>query len=105
MAAERRLDGEATERVLFALVAQRALEPASKLAATSWVAERVAIAGCAGFSDDAAYRVMDFLLEALGEIAAQIFDSVAHLLNLDVDIVFVDSPANRSVGSAGAVAG
>ena len=91
VAAERRLDAEATERVLFALVAQRALEPASKLAATSWVGERVVIAGCAGFSDDAAYRVMDFLLEALGEIAAQIFDSVAHLLNLDVDIVFVDT--------------
>jgi hypothetical protein len=91
MAAERRLDAEATERVLFALVAQRALEPASKLAATSWVGERVAITGCAGFSDDAAYRAMDFLLEALGEIAAQIFDSVAHLLNLDVDIVFVDT--------------
>ena len=102
VAAERRLDAEATERVLFALVAQRALEPASKLAATSWVGERVAIAGCAGFSDDAAYRVMDFLLEALGEIAAQIFDSVAHLLNLDVDIVFVDSPANRASGSAAA---
>ena len=34
---------------------------------------------------------MDFVLEALGEIAAQIFDLVAHLLNLDVDIVFVDT--------------
>jgi hypothetical protein len=78
--------------VLFALAAQRALEPGSKLAATGWVAERVAIAGCGGFSDDAAYRAMDFLLDALGGIAAQIFDSVAHLLNLDVDIVFVDSP-------------
>ena len=62
-----------------------------KLAATGWVAERVAIDGCAGFSDDAAYRAMDFLLDALGEIAAAIFDSVAHLLNLDVDIVFVDT--------------
>jgi hypothetical protein len=91
VAAERRLDAEVTERVLFALVAQRALEPGSKLAATGWVAERVTIAGCAGFSDDAAYRAMDFLLDALSEIAAQIFDSVAHLLNLDVDIVFVDT--------------
>lgn len=91
VAAERRVDAEATERVLFALVAQRALEPGSKLAATRWVAERVVIAGCAGFSDDAAYRAMDFLLEALGEIASRIFDSVAHLLNLDVDIVFVDT--------------
>ncbi len=87
----RRLDAGAVERVVFALVAQRALEPASKLAATRWIAERVAISGCPGFSDDAAYRAMDFLLEALNEIASAIFSSVAHLLNLDVDIVFVDT--------------
>mgnify|MGYP003525730162 CR=1 FL=1 len=87
----RRLDGEAVERVLFALVAQRALEPGSKLAATDWVAHRVAIEGCPGFSDDAAYRAMDFLLEALAEIAGEIFGSVATLLNLDLDLVFVDT--------------
>jgi hypothetical protein len=91
LAADRRLDADTTERVLFALVAQRALEPGSKLAATGWVAQRVAIAGCGGFCDDAAYRGMDFLLDALPEIASEIFASVAHLLNLDVDIVFVDS--------------
>jgi hypothetical protein len=91
VAADRRLDAATTERVLFSLVAQRALEPGSKLAATGWVGERVAIADCPGFSDDAAYRAMDFLLDALPEIAARIFDSVAHLLNLDVDIVFVDT--------------
>ena len=34
---------------------------------------------------------MDVLLAALGEIAAEIFASVAHLLNLDVDIIFVDT--------------
>jgi len=51
----------------------------------------VAIDGCAGFSDDQAYRAMDFLLEALDAIAAEIFSSVAHLLNLDLDIVFVDT--------------
>ncbi len=87
----RRLDGETTERVLFALVAQRALEPGSKLAATDWVAHRVAIEGCPGFCDDAAYRGMDFLLDALGEIAGEIFGSVATLLNLDLDLVFVDT--------------
>ncbi len=91
VATRRRLDGEAVERVIFALVAQRALEPGSKLAATGWVAERVAIEGCEGFSDDAAYRGMDFLLAALDEIAAEVFASVAHLLNLDLDIVFVDT--------------
>jgi Transposase DDE domain len=91
VAAGRRLDGGTTERVLFALVAQRGLEPGSKLAATRWVAERAAITDCPGFSDDSAYAAMDFLLDALPEIAARIFDSVAHLLNLDVDIVFVDT--------------
>ena len=91
VAAGRRLDGEVVERVLFALVAQRALEPGSKLAGTDWVAHRVAIEGCRGFCDDAAYRGMDFLLEALSEIAGEIFDSVATLLNLDLDLVFVDT--------------
>ena len=91
VASGRRLDGAAVERVIFALVAQRALEPGSKLAATGWVAERVVIEALSGFSDDAAYRGMDFLLEALDEVAGQIFASVAHLLNLDLDIVFVDT--------------
>ena len=76
---------------MFALVAQRALEPGSKLAATRWVAERVVIDGCPQFSDDQAYRAMDFLLDALEEIASEIFSAVAHLLNLDLDIVFVDT--------------
>ena len=91
VAAARRLDGQAAERIIFALAAQRALDPASKLAATRWVAQRVFIEDCPGFSDDAAYRAMDFLLDALDQIAAEIFWSVAHLLDLDVDIVFVDS--------------
>jgi len=87
----RRLDGEAVERVVFALVAQRALEPGSKLAATKWAAERVAVEGCEGFTDDAGYAAMDFLLDALDNVAVEVFASVAHLLNLDLDIVFVDT--------------
>ena len=70
VAAARRLDGDTTERVLFALVAQRALEPGTKLAATRWVGERVAIDDCPGLSDDQAYLAMDFLLDALDEIAS-----------------------------------
>ena len=91
VATDRRLDGAAVERIVFALVAQRALAPASKLAATTWVSERVVIEGLPGLTDDQAYRAMDFLLDALGEIAGQVFASVAHLLNLDLDIVFVDT--------------
>jgi Transposase DDE domain len=91
VAAGRKLDADLTERVIFALVAQRALEPGSKLACTTWVAQRVFVEGLPGFSDDQAYRAMDFLLAALGEIAAEVFASVATLLNLDVDLVFVDT--------------
>jgi Transposase DDE domain len=87
----RRLDVETVERVVFALVAHRALEPGSKLAATRWVSERVAIESCAGFDADAAYAGMDFLLDALGEIAAGVFDTTATLLNLSCDVVFVDT--------------
>src|SRR5512135_376857 len=91
VAGRRRIDGAFAERVIFALVAQRALEPGSKLACTKWVAQRVFVEDLPGFSDDQAYRAMDFLLDALDEIAAEVFASVAHLLNLDVDLVFVDT--------------
>jgi hypothetical protein len=87
----RRLDKEVTERVLFALVAQRCLEPGSKLAATHWVEERVALLGCPAFSTDDAYFSMDFLLDALPEIAKGIFDRTANLLNLSCDVIFVDT--------------
>jgi hypothetical protein len=87
----RRIDAEVVERVCFALVAQRCLEPASKLAAVRWAAERVAIDGCPAFDDDAAYAAMDFLLESLGEIGEQVFTSTANLLNLSCDIIFVDT--------------
>ena len=84
----RRLDPELTERVCFALVAQRALEPGAKLAATRWAAERVALPDCPAFTDDAAYRAMDFLLEALPEIAEGVFARTANLLNLCCDVIF-----------------
>ena len=88
---DRRLDAEAVERIIFALVAQRALEPASKLAATRWVAERVAIEGAPRLDEDAAYRAMDFLLAALPEVAEGVFARTASLLNLACDVIFVDS--------------
>ncbi len=34
---------------------------------------------------------MDFLLETLDVIAGEVFASIAHLLNLDLDIVFVNT--------------
>src|SRR3954454_16155754 len=52
-----------TERVLFALVANRALAPGSKLAAAGWVTRRAHIDGLVETSDDACYRAMDWLLD------------------------------------------
>jgi transposase len=88
--AGRRMD-LGVERVLFALVANRALEPVSKLAATRWVAERAFVSGLDSVSDDACYRAMDLLLAIEAEVAEQVYWSVAHLLNLEVDLLFFDT--------------
>jgi hypothetical protein len=90
-AKDRRIDGDLVERICFALVAQRCLEPASKLAAVKWAQVRVALVGSLDFDDDAAYAAMDFLLAALPEIAERIFSTTANLLNLSCDIIFVDT--------------
>jgi len=86
----RRLDDSA-ERVLFALVANRALAPSSKLAAARWINEDVLITGLPVTSDDACYRVMDWLLEIKDELEKKVFDNLAHLLNLEVDLLFFDT--------------
>jgi hypothetical protein len=81
------------ERVLFALVANRALAPASKLAAADWASHDVAIPGLAGMDEDQAYRAMDLLVEADTDARVQeaVFFAVAHLLNLEVDLLFFDT--------------
>ncbi|MEU1448663.1 IS1634 family transposase, partial [Streptomyces mirabilis] len=82
---------ERTERTLFALVANRALKPSSKLAASHWVSDDVAIDGLPAVDDDACYRAMDRLLTMESELAEQVYWSVADLLNLEVDLLFFDT--------------
>jgi Transposase DDE domain len=86
----RRLDASA-ERVLFALVANRALAPSSKLAAAGWVDDDVAIPGLERTSDDACYRAMDWLLEIHAALEREVFGHVANLRNLEVDLLFFDT--------------
>jgi hypothetical protein len=91
------------ERVIFAMVANRlSVRPLSKLAGCTWVARRVFIEGLEGVSDDACYRAMDFLMDAIAELQEQVFFSVANLLNLEVDVLFFDYPAIRPVDNPGA---
>ena len=80
-----------TERVLFALVANRALAPGSKLAAAGWVTRRAHIDGLAETSDDACYRAMDWLLEVAGDLEREVFWQVATLLDHEVDLLFFDT--------------
>ncbi|MEU1724780.1 IS1634 family transposase [Nonomuraea sp. NPDC005692] len=87
----RRRDMTATERVLFALVANRALAPSSKLAAAEWISQDVHIDGLPATSDDACYRAMDWLHEVKDDLEKQVFDEVANLLNLEVDLLFFDT--------------
>ncbi len=62
----RRLDAEAVERTIFAMVANRlSVKPLSKLAGCGWVAERAHVAGLPGVNEDACYRAMDVLLDVL----------------------------------------
>jgi hypothetical protein len=88
--AGRRL-GVRAERVLFALVANRALAPSSKLAATGWVAHDVHIDGLDQVVDEACYRAMDWLLEVEPVVAQEVFHATAHLFNLEVDLLFFDT--------------
>src|SRR6266496_2617380 len=81
----------AAERVLFGLVANRALAPSSKLAAAEWMSRDVHIDRLGAVTDDACYRAMDWLHAVRGDLERQVFDQVADLLNLEVDLLFFDT--------------
>jgi len=88
----RRLEAQAVERAIFAMVTNRlSVKPLSKLAGCAWVAERAFIEGLAEVSDDACYRAMDFLHAALPELQERVFFQVATLLDLEVDLLFFDT--------------
>lgn len=77
------------ERALFAMVANRALDPSSKLAVEDWVARNVVIPNLPTFDVHHGYRAMDFLLESEESIQHEVFQAVADLLNLEVKEVVV----------------
>ncbi|MCA1678589.1 MAG: IS1634 family transposase, partial [Actinobacteria bacterium] len=100
------------ERVLFALVCNRALEPYAKLAAADWAFNDVHIPGRSEMDEDHAYRAIDVLSAAdtQARVQAAVFFAVADLLNLEVDLLFFettstyferDEPEQRADGSPG----
>ena len=88
--AGRKLDPR-VERVLFALVANRALAASSKLAATGWIAGDVHIEGLEEINEQSCYRAMDYLLTIEPDLAKEAYFQVTDLLNLEVDLLFFDT--------------
>ncbi len=86
----RRLDPR-VERVLFGLVANRALAPSSKLAAAEWITNDVHIHGLPQTTHDACYRAMDWLHEVTPALEREVFWQLASLLDLEVDLLFFDT--------------
>jgi DDE family transposase len=93
--ADRRYRHDA-ERAVFALVANRAIRPESKLAAAEWAIHDAAIPGLGALETQHAYRAMDMLASADVEGAVQeaVFFGVADLLNLEVDLLFFDTTSS-----------
>ena len=88
----RRLDAQALERTIFAMVANRlSVKPLSKLAGCGWVAERAYVPGLADVTEDACYRAMDVLIDVLAGLQERVFFAVASLLDLEVDLLFFDT--------------
>ncbi len=80
------------ERALFAMVANRACAPASKLYChEQWLKEDTYIPGSRGLELHQLYRAMDFLEANKEAIEQAVYFQVADLLNLDVDLVFYDT--------------
>lgn len=80
------------ERTLFAMVANRACAPASKLYChEQWLKEDTFIPGARDLGLHQLYRAMDFLEANKEAIEEAIYFQVADLLNLDVAIVFYDT--------------
>lgn len=90
-ALEQRCFRSPVERAIFAMVANRALAPASKLRVEEWVRQDVVLPGLADVEVQQLYRAMDALLTLGDRLQEEIFYAVASFLNLEVDLLFFDT--------------
>jgi transposase len=80
------------ERALFAMVANKALRPYSKLYChEQWLSEEVFFPGRESLQLQHLYRAMDFLEAHKEEIERAIYFRMADLLDADVDLIFYDT--------------
>lgn len=80
---------------IFAMVANRALAPCSKLAIPGWTRQHVALPfDTDQLDEDRLYRSMDLLLGAHEEVQKEVFFAAADLLNLEVDLLLYDTTSS-----------
>ncbi len=100
------------ERALFAMVANRALQPYSKLYThEQWLREEVYFPGHESLERNHLYEAMDFLERHKEDVEKAIYFRMADLLNADVDLIFYDTTSlhcevdeEDAVGSKGSKA-
>lgn len=81
----------AYERALLAMTANRLCQPESKLGTCErWLPE-VYLPSCGGFDTDHFYQAMDLFFSRSEAVERAVFAKVAHLFNLEVDLVFYDT--------------
>ena len=82
----------AVERALFAMVANRACAPCSKLYCyEQWLREHVRMAGTDTLALHHLYRAMDLLEAHKDGMEQALYFRLADLLNLDVELIFYDT--------------
>jgi hypothetical protein len=80
------------ERALFAMVANRAVAPYSKLYCwEQWLREEVFLPGAGDLQLQHLYRAMDFLEANKAEVEKSVYFAMADLMNADVDLIFYDT--------------
>lgn len=79
------------EDAIFAMVANRALNPSSKLAIVDWASQQVDLDLNQPLQVHHLYRGMDLLLDNAELIQKKVFEATASLLNLIVDVIFFDT--------------
>lgn len=82
------------ERLLFAMVANRALSPSSKLAMEDWVKDDAYVEGLPSLNSDQLYRAMDELPGVKEGLEEQVYWAAADLMNLEVDLLYFDTTSS-----------
>jgi hypothetical protein len=83
---------ERFERAIFAMVANRALDPYSKLYCwEQWLREEVYLPSSESLDLHHLYLGMDFLEEHKVEVEKSVYFAMADLMNADVDLIFYDT--------------